>query len=132
MHFLSEELRGIYLHESNIKEILCEASRLEVRFGLCSFDSEDTQGKNLVMVININNITPQNIDSYVRIVRPQKLIKNNLSFSGFKKLLRKNEFIIESEYYSEFERALLLIGYLNDAPVHFKITDIDKLSFMYD
>ena len=59
-------------------------------------------------------------------------LKKNISFNNFEKKLHKHEFYIDVEYYSEFERSILLHGKFQNHDSVLKITDINNISFIYE
>ena len=132
MHFLDKKLRNFWLHESRISGIVCEDTQLVIIFDKGFFGEDHVQKNNCRILVNIHELTPNNTGRYVNITRTQSIVKNEISLFKFNRLLNKYRFVVDLEYYSEFERSMFLIGYVNGAIFHFKITDIDEISFFYE
>ena len=60
------------------------------------------------------------------------MTNKQVSFEKFKKLLRKGSFCVESDFYSEFERAILLYGRIAKTRIELKITDIKDVIFQFE
>lgn len=131
MHFLDEKLRKIWLHDSSIKSVSCDRSEIILTFEKGFRDSNHNLKSNCQLLICINNLNTQNVNCFVDI-KVLNRFRRYVRFDSFVKMLQKSDFVVEVEYYSEFERALLLIGQLGDADILLKISDIEKISFQYD
>jgi len=129
MHFLDENLRNFWLHESNISRICIEEGRIVINFDKGFFDKNHVQKNNCMLLIDVNNFNEKNAERYVNITRISRLTKKEITLKAFNRLLKKHNFVIDLEYYSEFERSMLLVGYVNGTTFNFKITDINDILF---
>ena len=111
MFFLDSSLRAFLLHESSIQNIDIEASRLSFCFSKGFYNNLHQQLSNCCMRLTIKPIQSYNVDVFVSITKEKKGRKKPMNFLKFKKELQKDPFVIEVEYYSEFERSILLLGH---------------------
>ena len=129
MNFLDKDLRSFLLHESSIKSIDCEKGQIILNFNKGFYNENHIQQTNCKTIIKIKHLEMSNIDCFMSVLELGKTIKKSRNFSRLQKMLKKCECYIESEYYSEFERALLIVGYINYKLIYIKITDIDMILF---
>lgn len=136
MFFLDESIRGFLLHESSIKKISYEASRLILEFNRGFRNKNHEELANCKIIIAVKNMRETSISSFLSIYKSTEgrycTKSTQLSLSKFSKMLLKGDFIIESEFYSEFERAILLFGYISNHRIELKITDIEQLEFLFE
>ena len=132
MNFIESKLRSYWLHESSIYKIECENSQITLLFKKGFWNFDHTPGKSCRMIIEINTLTINNVDLCVSVEQLSRWSKKNISFNNFEKKLHKHEFYIDVEYYSEFERSILLHGKFQNHDSVLKITDINNISFIYE
>lgn len=130
MHFLSEELRIFFLHESSIEKICCEEHNIIFYFKKGFWDENHIQKNNCRMVIQVDGMTDRSIDSFFDVIRNKRGKKRYVQFCWLQKQLKKYDYGVELEYYSEFEQSLLLEGFINGETIYIKITDINNISFL--
>ena len=131
MNFLDIPQRNFLLHESSINGIDCENSELILNFNEGFWNTNHNQLKNCKIVISIKNLNSNNIDCFVSI-NGRGIFNRQISYSDFVKKIKKESFVIDVEYYSEFERSILLFGRILGKEYELKITDIQNLSFLFE
>ena len=130
MHFLESPLCDFWLHESSIKQIDIDASRIIINFDNGFWNKNHEQLKECKMIINISPLNYSNVNSFFS-VKKRGYFNKEISPESFLKRLKKDHFVIDVEYYSEFEKSILLVGRILDVEMEIKITDIDCISFLY-
>ena len=129
MDFLNCKFNQYILHESSIKSIFMEQSRIKIVFDDGFYDKKHKQYQNCAIEIIINQLNNFSIDSFCYIEKRKRKTITSISFNSFLKMLRKDSFKVMMDYYSDFERAIVLIGNIKNSIICFKVTDIDSLSF---
>lgn len=129
MDFLNCKFNQYILHESSIKSIFVEQSRIKIIFDDGFYDKKHKQYQNCAIEIIINKLNHFSIDSFCYIEKRKRKSITRISFHSFLKMLRKDSFKVMMDYYSDFERAIVLIGNIKKSIICFKVTDIDSLSF---
>lgn len=136
MNFLDEILRDFWLHESSVSQIDCEDSQLVFNFNRGFWNDKHEQLEKCKLIVKIQYLEVNSVNSFVSIqksvVKKNCILSKSISFSQLEKLLQKSEFEVETEYYSEFERAMLIVGRISKYRIDMKITDIDELIFLFE
>lgn len=119
------------LHESSIDDIVLENNCIALVFKRGFYDKKHNQLSNCKIIIEINSFQDYSADSFATIwkyVYRRKSRKGKLiSWSELKKALNRDEFIVDSHFCSEFEKAILILGRISKYEIELKITDIDSL-----
>ena len=131
MNFLAPELCAFYLHDSSINNVVLEESKTTLYFKDGFFDAEHNQKQNCKIVLYSSLFDPKESLFCYQITITDPIPCDDISLDSFCDMISKDAFVIEVEYYSEFEKALLLIGKIGCKNVTFKITDIEKVEFNY-
>ncbi len=130
MYFLEIPLRNYLLHESSVSEVFCEQSKIWFIFDCGFWNNNHEKLEECKIMINILHLDINNTDRFFN-AQEHGIINKKISFSAFLKKLKKEHFVIDVDYYSEFERSLLLIGRISNREFEIKITDIDNISFLH-
>ena len=130
MHFLDIPMREFLLHDSSINNVECAKSRLTLDFKHGFYNKDHKQLESCKVVISIESCDPNNVNSFFKVKRCG-FINKEILFERFQKMIRHDNLVVESEFYSEFERAVLIFGRIQQDHFELKITDIDKISFIY-
>ena len=134
--FLNSSFYNYLLHDSSIDTIYLDGSNIYLNFNSGFFDYKHNQLENCKIIVTIKDLSKLNINSFINIKKTiskrKSTVYKQILFADFEKMLLKNNFEIEAEYYSDFERAILLVGKVGNYGLEFKITDIDKLDFCFD
>ena len=124
------------LHDSRINKVDFKNDTLTLSFdeGAYNLDSngretEKTTSCKLVITLRDKNI--EDISQYVTVSKTRKGRVKEISFDDLLSLLKKNYFEIDNDYYSYFNNAILLRGYIAKYSVAIEITDIQKMEFVF-
>ena len=129
MSFSFSQLGQYILHDSSVNSIITQDTTLQFLFKEGYFDMNHQQYSNCSMSLIIEKLRCFPIDSVCYIEERKGKRISTLTFASFTKLVKKYAFVIESEYYSLFENAILLLGNIKNKFICIKITDIDSISF---
>ena len=131
MHFLDIPLRKFWLHDSSIQSITVHDSQIIFGFKSGFYNEKHEQLKNGKILISIRNLNSQNFSCFCSVINRTALNKE-ISLEKFQKCLKKHCYIIDVDYYSEFERSILLLGYINKKQIEFKVTDVEQIDFFFE
>jgi len=131
MHFLNIPLRKFWLHDSGVESIICDNSQIVLGFRSGFYNENHEQLNNCKMLLSIDGLNKQNFACFCSI-RSRAILSKEITLKKFEKWLKRNEFIIEVDYYSEFERSILLLGYMHNKQIEIKVTDVSRIDFSFD
>ena len=131
MYFLSNNLREYWLHESIIKNISCYDSEIVIEFKKGFWNQHCSPGNNCRLIIGIKRINANNAEYFVSVKKIGTLLNREICFAKFQSQISKSGFYVDVEYFSEFERSLVLVGEINSKYIAFKITDIENIKYIY-
>lgn len=129
--FLVDKFRAYCLHESVISDVECIDSKLIMHFRN-GFWKNHRQAENCCMVINIDGLTEKTVEFHTLIITVSKNKQRLLTYSKFLDLLRKSHFVIDVDYYSDFAKSILLLGYAGNHKVELSIFDIVNIEYVSD
>ena len=129
--FLSDNIGSFILHESSIEKITIANETVTLDFKEGFFEKRHVQKNRCKIIFFVPNLNEENYGSYILILKQGVLLKE-VNLHHFQSLLTKHEFVIDVDYYSEFEKSIMLVGMLNNNKFSVKITDIDWIKFEYD
>ena len=132
MFFLEEPMRCFFLHDSSVKTVICEDSLVIFCFDKGFWTSNHVHLNKCKILLKISSITPYNIDKFFVVKRKKKNRTKDIQFCDLCKLLNRDTFKIEKEYYSEFERSILLVGRIVEYEYEITVTDIDEIKFEFE
>lgn len=130
MNFLNSPLSDYFLHESSVEKIEIDKTKIVLNFNSGFFNKNHEKLDNCKMILFISKLEQSDVDIFVSVKR-KGLFNKEISFFRFLNELNKFKFSIDIEYYSEFERSVILIGNIADKEYELKITDINAISFHY-
>ena len=125
------------LHDTEINKIVCNNKGLELHFvnGVYLLDEKgkETELSNPCrMDITINGFDNTKLYEHITVTKTRKLKVSEIEFYDFLKLLEKNLFKIDIDYYSFFGSSILLKGYVGKYIIELIITEIEKAEYMFD
>lgn len=133
MTFLEKSLREYNLHESTIKTIECEQALITLTFD-CGFKKKNEPLDNCKIILTVDHMDSNDASSNVYVKRgvqkKRREILDEISLDEFKKLLRKKRLVIDSDYYSELERSMIIFGTIAKYKIVFKVTEIKKVTYV--
>jgi len=132
MKFLNNELINFWLHESTIRFVRIQKNEIHLIFNKGFWDFNHRQKKNCTIVLTIKELNVENVNSFVTITKGGIRKKKQFTLLNFNKAMLKSEFTIDVDYYSEFEKSIMLLGRIRNTEICFKVTDIDHITYLYD
>ena len=133
--FLKSEIGKYLLHESSMKEFICDKSQINIVFDDGFWTKTHNQLEQCKIILKIDNLEKNNADHFVNIkrsiVRKRGVFSRQISIAELEIMLKKNKLFIDSEFYSDFEHAILIFGRISRYAIEIKITDIKEISFIH-
>lgn len=122
------------LHDTSINDITIEENGLAFIFNggvyiLNDAGKEATLSKPCRMMINIEDFYGDKLFEHCSFYKCHKKRFSEIDFSEVKKLLLKNRFDIDLDFYSPFARAIALKGYIGKYMIEIRITEILSIEF---
>lgn len=125
------------LHDTQINKIVCNHQGVELYFenGVYLLDEtgkETAPSAPCRLVITINAFDATKIYEHIIVTQFRKSKVTEISFADFLKLLEKNTFDIDMDYYSYFGASILLKGYSGKYEIELAISEIEKAEYEFD
>ena len=125
------------LHDTEINIINCNSAGIEFRFakGVYLLNEQGKEGKLSCpcrMIITINDFNSYRMYEHLTVMKSRKSKLSEMAFEDFLKLLEKDSFEVDIDYYSFFGASILLIGYCGKFGIEFTITEVAKVEYVFD
>lgn len=123
------------LHDTNVNDIIIEKNGLTLLFRegvyiLNDAGKETSLSKPCKMNINIENFNSNSLFEHCSFYKCYKKHFSEVDLFEIKKLLLKNPFEIDLDFYSPFARAISLRGHIGKYLAEIKITEIQSIEFI--
>lgn len=124
------------LHDSILNQILITENGIKLIFnnGIYKTDSNGIQTEltnKCCMNIKINEFDSKNLFQHIEIYKIYKKKVTEINYQELSNLLNVYYFDIDDEFYSQFSKSLLLVGFIEKIKIIFKISEIENTSFEY-
>ena len=125
------------LHDTTINKIISNKTGIELYFesGVYLLDEQGRETElsdPCRMVISINRFDSTQMFEHITVTKIRKSKATEMNFSDFLKLVEKNVFEIDMDYYSFFGHSILLKGYCGQYGIELTITEIEKAEYRFD
>ena len=125
------------LHDTEINSIDCNSAGIEFRFvkGVYLLNEQGKEGELSYpcrMIITINDFNSYRMYEHITVMKSRKSKISEIAFEDFLKLLEKDSFNVDIDYYSFFGASILLKGYCGKFKIEFTITEVDKVEYIFD
>ena len=122
--------KGYGLHDTKITNIKKDGDNLILYFakGVYFLDAagkEEKLSSQCIINIQLDNFQ---IDNNIEIIKARKNRYQEISLSVFKMLIEKFSFDINEEFYSNFSKSILFIGYVGKYKLSVVISGIKNIS----
>ena len=124
------------LHDTSVNDITIEDNGLTFLFEngvyISSDDGKESSlTKPCKMFINIEAFNRNSPFEHCSFYKCHKKHFSEVEFSDIKKLLLKNRFDIDLDFYSPFAQAISLRGYIGKYQAEIRITEIKSIEFKF-
>ena len=125
------------LHDTQINSIVCNNEGIEFHFaqGVYFLNEQGKEGErssSCRMVITIGDFDSRRMYEHVTVMKSGKSKISEIAFAEFLKLLEKDSFVVDIDYYSFFGASILLKGYCGKFNIEFTITEVDKVEYLFE
>lgn len=132
-----EIAKNYSFHDTQINKIITTKQGVVLFFnnGVYSINETSNGGELTApckVSFEIDNFDINRIFQHVEIIKQGKLIRKNIGFSDFAKLVNKYNFRILLDYYCLQLRIVRLEGCMNEHDITLTIMDINDINFFYD
>ena len=122
------------LHDTFVNDIVIEENGLTFLFNegvyiLNDAGKESTLSKPCRLKINIEDFCGDRLFEHCSFYKCHKKHFSEADFSEVKKLLLKNCFDVDLDFYSPFARAIALKGYIGKYMIEIRVTEILSIEF---
>lgn len=122
------------LHDTSVNDISIEENGLAFLFQegvyiLDGADKETSLSKPCKMSVIVEDFDKNSLFEHCCFYKRHKKHFSEVNFSDIKKLLSKNRFAIDLDFYSPFARAISLRGRIGKYSVEILITEIQNIKF---
>lgn len=122
------------LHDTAVNEIVIEETGLTLLFREGVYILDDTSketslSKPCKMIIHIEDFDKNRPFEHCSFYLCNKKHFSEVEFSDIKKLMLKNRFDIDLDFYSPFARAISIRGYIGKYKAEIMITEIQSVEF---
>lgn len=124
------------LHDTAVNRIACNQEGIELFFRdgvyfLNENGNETALSGACKMAIKIDKFDPRRTYEHISICQFRKSKVKRIEFVEFTKLVEKDAFQVDIDYYSFFGAAILLKGRCGKFEIEFTITDVDKVEYIF-
>lgn len=138
MRFLNSNINKFGLHDTSVNNVEYIPDyiifTLDSGVYFLNIDGKEIEKtSSCIIKIKISGLNENTLFQHIEIVKYKynKRKIREIQFSDFTKMLEKNEFNIEFDYYSDFARSILLIGDVKDSAIVIRIEDIENIEFVF-
>lgn len=122
------------LHDTSVNDIIIEENGVILLFQdgvyfLNDAEKETALSKPCKMCIKIEDFDKNSLFEHCSFYKCHKKHFSEIEFSEIKKLLLKNRFDIDLDFYSKFARAISLRGHIGKYLAEIRITEIQSIEF---
>lgn len=126
---------GYGLHDTEISDIKISDIGIVFTFKsgvylLNDSGKETSKSQSCNLEINISDFDISKADEHLTIYKIYKSKIKEIEFPKFEQLLKIFGFKIIVDYYSDFDKSVLLEGYIDKYKIQLIITEIEKIKFL--
>lgn len=125
------------LHDSEINKFVIAEEKIEIHFDngiykLDSFGKETLKTGKCVITLFLNNFNANRLYEHIEIYKIRKNKITEIELHKLNKLIKDYSFEIILDYYSMFERAILLKGYVANNRIEIKLSEIERIQIGFE
>ena len=122
------------LHDTTVNDILIEEYGLTLLFRdgvyLLNDEGKETRlSKSCAMHVYVEDFDSARLFEHCSFYKYHKNRFSEIEFADIKKLLLKNSFHVDLDFYSPFARAILIRGYIGKYMIEVQISEVKSIEF---